>query len=86
MLRPRSWLLRFAAPLFALATAQAQTTLFADDFESGAANWTVEGFWHLADEGPPCLDSSFPSGSHCMWYGSQSTCTFDMTPIDFQRL
>jgi hypothetical protein len=86
MLRPRSWLLRFAAPLFALATAQAQTTLFADDFEGGAANWTVEGFWHLADEGPPCLDSSFPSGSHCMWYGSQAACNYDMTPIEFQRL
>jgi hypothetical protein len=77
MLHPGSLLLRFAAPLFVAATAQTQTVLFSDDFENGAANWDSVGYWHLANEGPPCLDNAFPSGSHCMWYGRESTCTFD---------
>jgi len=75
-----SWSLRivFLAPLFTASTAEAQSVLFSDDFESGTANWAMENFWHLAAEGPPCLDNdSFPSGSHCMWFGRELSCDYD---------
>jgi len=74
-----SWSLRITvfASLFTASTAGAQSVLFSDDFESGTANWTMEGLWHLAAEGPPCLDDSFPSGSHCMWFGQEPFCTYE---------
>jgi hypothetical protein len=71
----RSWSLRIIllASLFTASTANAQSVLFSDDFEGGTANWTMDNLWHLAAEGPPCLDNdSFPSGSHCMWFGDET--------------
>lgn len=82
----RPFLLQLSLPLLAASTASGQTVLFADDFEQGTANWTIEDYWHLATEGPPCLDSSFPSGSHCMWYGIEQSCNFDGQLLDFREL
>jgi hypothetical protein len=86
MLRFRSlWLLSFALS-FAATPAEAQTVLFSDDFENGTANWTTELLWHLTDESAPCHDASFPSGSQCMWYGNEGTCTFEGLIIDQRAL
>ena len=27
-----------------------QTVVFSDDFESGAANWDIDGYWGVTDE------------------------------------
>jgi len=82
----RSHLLLLSLPLLLPSVSRAQTILFADDFENGTANWTMEPYWHLALEGPPCLDSTFPSGDYCMWYGIDASCNFDGPLIDFQDL
>jgi hypothetical protein len=82
----RSCVFLVCLSVLAGSSARAQTVLFEDDFEQGTAKWSIEDYWHLATEGPPCLDSSFPSGSHCMWYGIESTCNFNGQILDFQEL
>ena len=77
MIRSASLWLVFAAPLFAASTAQAQSVLFSDDFENGTANWLPEYWWHLADASSHCLQDTFPSGTHCMWYGREDNCWYD---------
>ena len=76
MVDSRSLRILLSASLLTASTANAQSVLFSDDFESGTANWTMQGPWHLAAEGPPCLDDTFPSGSHCMWYGFELSCDY----------
>jgi hypothetical protein len=57
---------------------QAQSTLFFEDFESGFAGWTMTGLWNAQDATESCTQFAlpFPSGTHCAWYGSPSTCNF----------
>ncbi|MFN0006992.1 MAG: choice-of-anchor J domain-containing protein [Planctomycetota bacterium] len=86
MRRFRSFLLLLSAPLLAASISRAQTVLFEDDFEQGASKWTMEDYWHLASQGPPCLNQSIPSGTHCMWYGIESSCNFDGPLVDFRFL
>jgi hypothetical protein len=76
--------------LFALpAAAQTSVELFREDFESGAARWTMEGFWHLALEGSTCAAEPFPSGTHAAWYGQRlgpGACSYDGFYWDFLHL
>ncbi|MBK7876204.1 MAG: hypothetical protein IPJ77_10685 [Planctomycetes bacterium] len=72
--------------LLALATAlthpaAAQTVLFSEDFESGASAWTFNELWHVVQADSPCTTAlaPFPSGTHCAWFGSETTCTFAPT-------
>ena len=62
------------------APARAQTVLWSDDFESGAAAWTTTGLWHLVDGSSACLTNvaPFPSGTQAMWYGAEASCNFDV--------
>ncbi|MBL8857118.1 MAG: hypothetical protein JNL28_01255 [Planctomycetes bacterium] len=76
--------LGFLAPcvLFLATSAHAQTVLFFEDFESGLANWSMNGFWRLQEASEPCTAqrAPFPSGTHCMWYGSPTSwtpCAYD---------
>lgn len=81
------WLLPTAV-LSLAAQAGAQTVLFADDFESGLSNWSVNFGWHLVNQSQACMGptSPFPKGPTCAWFGSESTCNFDPLPWDFANL
>lgn len=90
--------LRLLLPLLGVAIAapaSSQITLFADDFENGLSNWTVEqasscGFyvcdptvtWQVLDAGNPCASwaAPFPSGNRAAWYGHPAQCTFAGAP------
>ena len=57
----------------ALPTASAQTVLFQDDFESGAAQWTLQGSWHLT---PAICGVAPESGSTMARFGKVGGCVF----------
>jgi hypothetical protein len=59
-------------------SARAQTVLFTEDFESGYANWSMTGLWNAQDSTEPCTSflAPFPSGTHAVWYGSSTTCSY----------
>jgi hypothetical protein len=59
-------------------TASAQSVFFSEDFESGFANWTMNGLWNPQLASEPCSEPlvPFPSGVACAWYGSGSDCSF----------
>ncbi|MFN0006993.1 MAG: hypothetical protein ACKVXR_03720 [Planctomycetota bacterium] len=82
----RSFLLLVPLFLFAGSRARAQTVLFEDDFEQGASKWTTMPYWHVTSESGPCHDAPFPSSSHCMWFGTPSSCSFEGSSTDFQSL
>ena len=67
--------LLFAPP----AAAQTTVELFREDFESGAARWTLEGYWRLVAEGGTCATEPYPSGTHAAWYGQHFDwgCNYD---------
>jgi subtilisin family serine protease/PKD repeat protein len=66
------------------ATTLQLGTLFRDDFEAGAGNWTVEGsdgaggpaLWHLSTH-------RFASPSNAFYYGKESTLTYDTGARNF---
>jgi len=67
-----------------VSAAHAQAALFREDFENGYANWTMTGLWNPEASTDACGGISsghqgtvFPSGTHCAWYGQDSTCNFD---------
>lgn len=82
----RSFLFLVSLSFFAGSSVRAQTVLFADDFEQGTAKWTMDSSWHLTTQGPPCHDAAFPSGTHCMWFGDESTCAYYTSPQNFRAL
>jgi len=86
MRRFRSFLFMVSLSLVAASSARAQTVLFADDFEQGTSKWTTMPLWHLTSESSPCHDAPFPSGSQCMWYGTENTCVYASAILDFQSL
>jgi hypothetical protein len=53
--------------------ANAQTVLFQDDFESGAAQWTLQGSWHLT---PAVCGIAPESGSMMARFGQVGSCWF----------
>ncbi len=72
------------ATLFAAAApAAAQTVHFQEDFESGFGRWTMTGLWNAQDDAEPCSTVAvpFPSGSHCVWFGSPTTCSFNVSDV-----
>ena len=77
MVRSASLPLALAVLFLGSSSARAQSVLFSDDFENGAASWITEPYWHVADAGAPCLQDTFPSGTHCMWYGREDDCTYE---------
>lgn len=80
----------FLAVALLAAASQAQTTVFYEDFESGASNWSMEGLWRVQDASESCASGQvpFPSGTHCMWYGSLSSygCSYALSPNTIQHL
>ncbi len=76
-------------PILFAAPAAAQTTveLFREDFEAGAARWTMESPWHVDVESSTCMPGAFPSGTHAAWYGRNfsSYCSYAET-IQFRHL
>lgn len=58
--------------------ASAQTVIFADDFESGLANWNATGLWHSIADTETCgvLATTFPDGQRCAYYGIDGACDF----------
>jgi hypothetical protein len=81
----------FAALLALVAlssAADAQNVLFHEDFESGYSRWTMTDLWNAQDSSESCTQVAvpFPSGSHCAWYGSPTTCSFVNGNFDFQYL
>ncbi len=48
---------------------------FFDDMESGTANWTTSGLWHLADDSDTYGNSY--SATHSWWFGQNSTGNYD---------
>lgn len=72
-----------AAALFlaSWATPSHAQTLFAEDFESGYANWAMTGLWNPQEVSEPCTTFAvpFPSGTHAAWCGRASTCDFSGT-------
>ncbi len=68
----------------ATATTLQLATVFRDDFEAGAANWTVEGsdgaggpaLWHLSTH-------RFASAGNAFYYGKESTLTYDTGARNF---
>ena len=71
--------LRIASFLALVPLGTAQTWVFQDGFENGLQNWTATGLWHLASSTNSCASQAapFPEGGTAVWYGSDSTCTFD---------
>jgi len=52
-------------------------TIFFEDFESGLSKWeTITGLWHLTDDTSIWSDP-YHSPTHSMWFGDESTGTFD---------
>jgi hypothetical protein len=49
-------------------------TLFSDDFENGAAQWTLGSPWHVENAIDPCglQLSPFPSGARCLRMGNNT--------------
>ena len=76
MVRSASLPLALAVLFLGSSTARAQSVLFSDDFENGAASWITDPYWHVADASAPCLQDTFPSGTHCMWYGREDWCDY----------
>lgn len=66
--------------LFSATAASAQTgqTIFADDFESGLADWTATGQWNLEADTDGCGSTVAPfmTGSQGAWYGNDEFCIF----------
>ncbi|MHA1509082.1 MAG: Ser-Thr-rich GPI-anchored membrane family protein, partial [Promethearchaeota archaeon] len=53
------------------------TVGFFDDFESGVSKWqSITGLWHLTDTGSAWPDPCH-SPTHAMWFGDESTGTFE---------
>ena len=51
--------------------------IFYDDFESGLSKWdTITGMWHLTNSSS-IWPSSYHSPIHSMWFGNESTGTYD---------
>lgn len=69
-------------------SASSQTVLFSEDFESGYSRWSMTDLWNAQDASESCTQSAtpFPSGTHCVWYGSPSNCSFHTGNFDFQYL
>jgi hypothetical protein len=80
------------APLLLAASAHAQSVLFAEDFENGIANWSTSGLWNLQADTETCTTPQqlpFPSGTHCMWYGTPTAwtpCSYDVPDASAQYL
>ncbi len=51
------------------------TTVFSDNLESGGANWTSTGLWHLQQDADPCGNSFSPVTS--WYYGQAPACTYE---------
>ncbi|MFX1348235.1 MAG: CARDB domain-containing protein [Promethearchaeota archaeon] len=51
--------------------------VFFDDFENGLSNWeSITGLWHLTDDSS-LWSNPYNSPTHSMWFGDESTGTFD---------
>jgi C1A family cysteine protease len=51
--------------------------IFYDDFESGLSKWdTITGMWHLTNISS-IWSNSYHSPTHSMWFGNESTGTYD---------
>jgi hypothetical protein len=71
MFRPIAPFAARAAVALALASSlAAQTTLFADDFESGTGNWSMTGMWRSIAETDGCSNgiTPFPSSATAIAY------------------
>jgi len=56
---------------------QVWESFFYDDFESGLSKWdSITGLWHLTDDSSAWPDPCH-SPTHSMWFGSESTGTYD---------
>ncbi len=65
---------------FAIATdAPPLPTTFADDFESGLGNWTLDGLWNAENQGDTCgaLHAPFPSPTNAAYFGQDGLCDYD---------
>ncbi len=51
------------------------STVLDEDFENGASSWSTSGLWHLVSDSDQYGDAN--SGSKAMWYGQDSTGTYD---------
>ncbi|MFX1479011.1 MAG: pre-peptidase C-terminal domain-containing protein [Promethearchaeota archaeon] len=65
---------------------RSSATAFSDDFESGLTQWaSITGMWHLTDSG-----SSWPnpyhSPTHSMWFGDESTGTYNSTSQEYGEM
>jgi hypothetical protein len=50
--------------------------LFSDDMESGSANWTATGLWHLA-QSSSCASPAYASAVSAWYFGQDSGCSFN---------
>jgi subtilisin family serine protease/uncharacterized membrane protein len=59
---------------------QAITQLFQDDFESGYANWSMDGLWNAESQADTCGSwvAPFPSPQNAAYYGVDGVCNYDM--------
>jgi hypothetical protein len=77
--------LAFALMTLAAPSARSQTVLWADDFEDGPGQWATTGLWHWIRDTNDCAAPAlpFPTATHCMWYGIDSSCNFDNGSSNF---
>lgn len=60
--------------LLACSSSSRAQTLFFEDFENGAAQWTLDSVWHVESASDPCGQqlAPFPSGIQCLRMGSNT--------------
>jgi hypothetical protein len=64
----------------ALSSASAQSVIFEDDFENGAAQWVLETGWNLTTINLPCISASQTPSSAVARFGLPGSCWFQTEP------